>query len=267
MNQPNDQSADQPTSSGPAPAFVVEMLESLEVHVDEGQLVQLACYLDMLYETNKQINLTAISDIDSAWRLHIVDSLTLLPFVDHLIAQVAQSAGENAANQYVHIADLGSGGGLPAIPLAIARHTHRYTLIEATGKKAAFLERVAAELALQHVSVVNDRAENVGQTAEHRQKYDIVTCRATGPMNVLLELALPLLKTGGTLLAMKGPKADAELAVCGDALDTLGAGDVNVFEAYPEGSERNTVVVCVQKESPTPKTYPRRPGIPKQSPL
>jgi 16S rRNA (guanine527-N7)-methyltransferase len=257
----------QPTPQQNVPAFVVEALQALDVHVDEGQLAQLSQYLEMLYEANQQMNLTAISDIESAWRLHIIDSLTLLPFVDHLMKQIAETHAEQSPDHGVRIADIGSGGGLPAIPLAITRRAHRFTLIEATGKKAGFLERVAANLALQHVSVCNDRAENIGQSKDHRQTYDIVTCRATGPMNVLLELALPLLKTGGTLLAMKGPKADAELAVCGDALDELGAGEVDVFDAYPEGSERNTVIVCVLKDRPTPKTYPRKPGTPKQSPL
>ncbi len=270
MNTSPNQPESKQSHAEPVPAFVAANLEQLGLHLDEGQYAQLAKYLDLLLDANTKMNLTAIADRDRAWQLHIVDSLTLLPFIDHLGQQLAEMTGDGegeAPARHPRIADVGSGGGLPAIPLAITRHAATFTLIEATGKKAKFLERVAADLALQHVSVCNDRAENVGRMPEHRQKYDIVTSRATGPMNVLLELAMPLLKTGGTLLAMKGPMVDEELAKCGDALAELGAGDVQVFEAYPEGSERNTVVVCVQKDRATPRAYPRRPGTPKQQPL
>jgi 16S rRNA (guanine527-N7)-methyltransferase len=163
--------------------------------------------------------------------------------------------------------DVGSGGGLPGVPLAIARPDIKVTLLEATGKKADFLRRCVAELPLPNARVVNDRAENAGQDKTHRQAYDVVVCRAIGPMREILEYTLPLLRVGGMLLAMKGPKAEQELAEAADALDILGAGDLKVFDAWPEGADQNTVIVSILKDRPTPREYPRKPGVPRQTPL
>jgi len=117
------------------------------------------------------------------------------------------------------------------------------------------------------VAVIQDRAENVGQNPTHRQRYDIAVCRALGPMNVLAEYTLPLVKVGGRLLAMKGPSVEQELEAATDALATLGGGDLAVINAYPDSFEQDTVIVSVVKERPTPGNYPRLPGVPKQSPL
>lgn len=237
-----------------APDFVREELAKLGIEMPGDALATLAKYLALLLEANEQFNLTAIRDPDAAWRRHIIDSLTALPGLDRL-------------NAGATLIDVGSGGGLPGIPLAVARQELQVTLLESTGKKAAFLKRCVAEIPLPNVKVVQDRAETVGQDRAHRQTYDAVVCRAIGPLREVLEYTLPLAKVGGTVLAMKGPKAEQELDEAGDAIDALGGGEIQVFEAYPEGSEQNTVIVVVAKERPTPKTYPRRPGVPRQAPL
>ena len=151
------------------------------------------------------------------------------------------------------------------MPLAIVLPALRFTLIEATGKKARFIEQAAATL--DNVNVVAQRAEDVGQDAHHRQQYDAAICRAVGPMRELLEYTLPLVKVGGILLAMKGPSVEDELELAGDALQTLGGGDVQLIDAYPDGFDIRTVIVGVVKARSTPKDYPRRPGVPRQDPL
>lgn len=236
------------------PDFVREDLSRLEIPLAEPILQQLARYLDLLLETNEKFNLTAIRDRDQAWRRHIIDSLTLLPF----IADVP--AGARAV-------DVGSGGGLPGIPMAIARPDLLVTLIEATGKKAAFLQRCATELPLPQTRVIHERAEKIGQLPQHRQQYDVALCRAIGPMTELLEYTLPLLKLEGILLAMKGPSVADELEAAADAMAILGAGEMQVIDAYPEGFGQNTVIVQMVKERPTPKQYPRLPGTARQDPL
>lgn len=225
-------------------------LETLGMSLSDHELSMLGRYLDLLLETNRQFNLTAVREPGEAWLRHVLDSLSVLP---HL--------GE--ARRAV---DVGSGGGLPGIPLAIVCPAMSFTLIEATGKKARFLSDTVGALGLDNVTVVADRAEAVGQQPRHRQRYDVAVARAIGPMRVMLEYTLPLVHAEGRVLAMKGPKVEAELDEAGDALMTLGGGAVELYEALP-GLDNDLVIVEVHKAGPTPRQYPRRPGEPKARPL
>lgn len=229
-------------------------LSRLDLVIPEPALETLARYVALFIETNQKFNLSATKSAEEFWPRHVLDSLTVLPGLDDL--------PDGAA-----VVDVGSGGGLPGIPLAIARPNLRFTLLEATGKKARFLEQCAADLGLANVRVVNDRAETAGQDARWRQTFDAAVTRAVGPMNVLLELTLPLVCVGGRLLAMKGPSLEQELAACGEALEVLGAGEVAVVDAYPESFDLGTVIAVVEKARSTPRGYPRLPGMPKQAPL
>lgn len=233
------------------PDFVPGDLARLGLTLTEAELGALEQYLDLLLDENQRVNLTGIRDREEAWRRHIIDSLTLYPGLADL----------------PNVVDVGSGGGMPGLILAATMPHHRFTLIEATGKKARFIERAASSLGLSNVRVIADRAETVGGQPAHRQHYDAAICRAVGPMRELLEYTLPLVKVGGVVLAMKGPRVEAELQDAGDALQTLGGGDVQVVDAYPDGFDVSTVIVIVVKDQPTPKLYPRRPGVPRQEPL
>lgn len=214
----------------------------------EGPLgARIARFLERLLETNRAFNLTAITDLDAAWRRHALDSLSLLP-----------SLAADASLQ--RIVDVGSGGGLPGLPLALALPERSFTLLEATGKKAAFLAEVSRELGLRNVAVVNERAENFGRGAG-RAAFDAATARALSRMPVLLELTLPLLRVGGVCLALKGEQAPAEIEEARRALALLG-GEVREARRTPTGT-----LVIVDKPRPTPPRYPRRAGEPKRSPL
>ena len=236
------------------PSFVRSDLVRLGVSLDAAALDRLARYLDHMLDANRHVNLTAVRDAEQAWRRHIIDSLTVLPGLDHLPPGA-------------RVVDVGSGGGLPGVPIAIALPKLSVTLIEATGKKIRFLENCRQSLTLDNLTVVQGRAETLGQNPAHRARYDVATCRAIGPMNVLLEYLLPLVKTGGRVLAMKGPSVANELDQAADALAILGAGEIEVYQAYPEGFNIDTVIVCITKHAATPGKYPRLPGVPKQSPL
>ncbi|MCG8617215.1 MAG: 16S rRNA (guanine(527)-N(7))-methyltransferase RsmG [Desulfobacterales bacterium] len=222
----------------------------LGLELEAAERDRLAAYLELLLETNKRFNLTAIKDPAEAWQRHILDSLSLLPFV-------AESRS---------VIDVGSGGGLPGIPLACVLPELPITLVEATGKKARFLATCASELGLGRVEVVTDRAETAGQGIKWRGRYDVAVARAVGPLNVLLELTMPFVRVGGRVLAMKGRRLDEELRDAGDALMVLGQGEIEVYEALP-GLERDAVIVEVAKRAATPKQYPRRPGELKTNPL
>jgi 16S rRNA (guanine527-N7)-methyltransferase len=178
----------------------------------------------------------------------IADSLVLL---EHL--------GEAAK-----VVDVGSGGGLPGLPLKIARPALSLTLVEADQAKAAFLVRACAALGLRDVEVLARRAEDVGRDPLYRESFDAAVARALAPMPVLAELCLPLVRVGGRLLAQKTAREDLERAA--NAIETLG-GALNRVVAAPSDARRAGTVVIVDKLRTTPATYPRRPGVPARKPL
>jgi 16S rRNA (guanine527-N7)-methyltransferase len=164
----------------------------------------------------------------------------------------------------VRVVDVGSGGGLPGLPLKIARPDLAVTLIEADQSKAAFLVQACASLGLRNVDVVARRAEEVGRDPEYRENFDLAVARALAPMPVLAELCLPLVRVGGRLLAQKTEQEDLDAAR--HAIETLG-GSLVGSAAAPSGARRRGTVVVVEKVRPTPDVYPRRPGVPSRKPL
>ena len=225
----------------------LQAAESLAIVFEPGDLDRLSRYLALLLEANTRFNLTAITDPQQAWMRHMLDALTLLPPI--------------ASAQAAQVADIGSGGGVPAIPLAIVLPDVQFTLIESTGKKASFLRDAAADLALKNVTVLSERAESLGQDPGHRERYDIVTARAVGRLNVLLELTVPLAAVGGHVLAIKGEKAAEEIAEARQALHRLHCSVVNTTRT-PTGT-----IITIEKSRKTPRIHPRRPGEPKRAPL
>lgn len=157
------------------------------------------------------------------------------------------------------LVDVGSGGGMPGIPLKIARPDLRVTLVESDRRKAAFLVHAAAQLDLD-VEVVAERAETAAR-GPLRESFDAAACRALAAMPVLAELCLPFVRVGGRLLAMKGQVEDAA-----PALAALGGGPAEVAPAPTSARDRGVVVV-VRKVAPTPDAYPRRPGLPGRRPI
>jgi 16S rRNA (guanine527-N7)-methyltransferase len=162
------------------------------------------------------------------------------------------------------VVDVGSGAGLPGLPLKIARPDLRVTLIESDGRKAAFLVRACAELRLKDVDVVARRAEDAGGDARYREAFDVAVARAVAPLPVLVELCLPLVRVGGRLLAQKTDAEDVPAAA--RAIDLLGGAPPTVAKT-PSAARRGGTVVIVEKIGTTPEGYPRRPGMPARKPL
>jgi 16S rRNA (guanine527-N7)-methyltransferase len=165
----------------------------------------------------------------------------------------------------LRVVDVGSGGGLPGLPLKIARPELRLTLLEANLRKAAFLVQAVARLGLDGVEVVAERAETAGRDPRYREAFDFALARALAPMPVLVELCLPLVAVGGRLLAMK-TAATAEASAAEPAIRRLGGELVEIGAATSEARSLGQVVV-VAKVAPTPAEFPRRPGLPGRRPL
>ncbi|MDQ2854323.1 MAG: 16S rRNA (guanine(527)-N(7))-methyltransferase RsmG [Chloroflexota bacterium] len=211
-------------------------------------------FLELLLEANQRHNLTRLTAPDDVARLHLMDALAALPILDRL---------------HPHDAiDLGSGGGLPALPLAMARPDVEWTLVDSVGKKAAALRDFAGALDLRNVTVLAERAEVLGQDARHRERHALVTARACAPLPVLAELALPLLAIGGSLVAWKGPlrEGDEELQRGRVAIARLGGGGLQIVDPGLPALGGHRFVV-VPKERATPSGFPRRPGQPARRPL
>ena len=183
-------------------------------------------------------------------RALIEDSLVLLDFLP---------AGP------LRVIDVGSGGGLPGLPLRLARADLQLTLLEANQRKAAFLVQAAATLQLRDVVVVASRAEEAAHDSRHRESYDFALARAVAALPVLAELCLPFVAVGGRLLAMK-TDATREVAAAEGAIRRLGGELVEIGAAASEARSLGQVVV-IAKRRPTPPEYPRRPGVPGRRPL
>jgi 16S rRNA (guanine527-N7)-methyltransferase len=243
------------------PAGWVERVDALGVSFAPGELEKLGTYLGLLLDANTRMNLTAIRDANDAWEKHIFDALTIVP----VLAELPEGGAGS------EVVDVGTGGGIPGLVLACVMPQARFTLVDATGKKCEFVREAAATLGLTNVTVLQDRAERMGQdrgektgsgrVGGHRGHYDAVVSRAVGRLATLLELTVPLAKVGGLIVLTKGQKADEELAEAKQTLHMLHAAHAGTVDT-PTGR-----LVVIEKLRDTPKMYPRGDGEPKRSPL
>ncbi|CAM3754927.1 16S rRNA (guanine(527)-N(7))-methyltransferase RsmG [Polynucleobacter antarcticus] len=184
-------------------------VEGLGLDLTPENLANLELFLQEMHRWNRVHNLTAIDNEQDSIRLHLIDSITVLPIMRHYLKI-----------QSPQIADLGSGGGLPAIPIAILQPSWHLTLIEAVRKKTAFLQHIRGKLGLKNIEVLSERAEAVAKARPGQ--FDAVISRAFSSLTQFLDLSLPLLRPGGLVFAMKGKRADEELkAVCIDSWQLL----------------------------------------------
>ena len=207
-------------------------------------------YGELLVETNKVMNLTAITDPEEIASLHFLDSAALLTLEDFRNKSVV---------------DVGTGAGFPGLPLRILEPTIRLTLLDSLGKRIQFLNRVCQELDLTDVACVHGRAEEFA--AEHRESFDLAVSRAVAALPVLCELCLPLVRPGGKFLAMKSVDSDQELAAAGHAIEILGGAVSGVRDYAIPGTEVRHRLILVEKVKKTPEKYPRIFAKIKKNPL
>ena len=225
-------------------------LDRLGLTYPPDAVERLALYGDRLLEKNQVMNLTAITDPCEVARLHFLDSASLLP------------------SKTLHgrkVIDVGTGGGFPGLVLKILDPSIRLTLLDSLGKRIDFLKEVCSQLGLARVDCVHARAEEYA--AGHRQQYDIAASRAVANLNVLCELALPLVKVGGQFLAMKSVSSDDEIAGARGAIGQLGGRIADIRDyTVPETEVRHRLVI-VEKVKDTPAIYPRSFARIKKAPL
>lgn len=224
----------------------------LDIEVSRAQLRAMALYVVRLVAGLNQARLTGESSIEGLFNKQIFDSLYLLKLIDFGTGR--------------RILDLGSGGGLPGIPLHIVSPGNYTVLLDSNKKKTTFLNNTVKALALQNIDIINGRAEEYGHIKEHRAGYDFVVSKAVAEMNVLVEYALPFLKTQGMAILFKGPRGDQELKKAERAIKACGGVfQQKYFYRLPGGEERYLYLIIKKEE--TPQKYPRRTGVPTRNPL
>ena len=224
----------------------------LSTTLQPGFLDAVEAYVALLLGANERLNLTRIVEPLEVARLHLLDALAVLPLIDRLSPRRAL--------------DLGSGGGVPGIVLALARPDIAWTLVDSVRKKCDAMLGFVASLGLKNAAVVAERAEILGRDGSHREQHDLVTARACASLPVLAELALPLIRVGGSLVAWKGAMLDEELRAGRAAAALLGAGEVEVHPTSVASLGQHRFVV-IPKEGLAPEAYPRRAGEPARRPL
>jgi 16S rRNA (guanine527-N7)-methyltransferase len=207
-------------------------------------------YIRELLDGNKTQNLISRQATEVEIRDHIKDSESL--------REVVELNG-------IRVLDMGSGQGLPAIPLAIRETDSRFVLVESDLKKSQFLQGLVSELELDNVTVIRSRIEDLGQNSDYRNQFDMVTCRAVAGLPTILEWGLPFLKIGGVLVAWKGVRALEEIDDSEKTLDILG-GVVQKVKKYKIG-DRERSLVFISKEKECPARYPRKGGMAKKRPI
>ena len=224
---------------------LLEGARSLGLELTEEQLRAFQIYYEELIAWNERFNLTAITDYEGVQIKHFLDSLTCLLAV--------QSPGEAI--------DVGTGAGFPGLPLKIVRPELRLTLLEARGKKVAFLEHLIERLGLKGVRAIKGRAEELGRDQAHRERYDLALARALAKFPTLLEYTLPFCRIGGLVVAQRGTAARREVEEAAWAISVLGGRLRRILTLRLLGLEEPRHLVVIEKVAPTPGRYPRRPGM------
>ncbi len=206
---------------------------------------------ELILDWNQRINVTAITDPVEFYNKNVLDSLELV--------------GHGELESAKRVMDLGTGGGFPGLPLAIACPDKEFVLVDSVAKKLKVVRSVADELGLKNVTVVHARAEELAADPEFRENFDLVVSRAVANMSTLSEYCLPFVKAGGNFVAYKTMSAAEEIEAAANAVKKLGGAPAEI-RPY-SGSESGHCFAVVRKISATPKAYPRKGGQPRKSPL
>jgi len=236
-------------------SILAEGARELGLDLTRNQLEQFERFQDVLVDWAERVSLTSVKDTEGIQRRHFLESAALVAVLgEHGISLKDKS-----------LIDVGSGTGVPGLPLKIIEPSLQLTLVEAKQRKSEYLQALLPELGLDDVVVLTRRAEEAGHDPRQREQYDFAVAKALAPLRTLLELTLPFVRMGGIVLAPKGKEAEQEVKEARMALETL-KGSVRAIEALPL-AEPPQKVVLIDKDLPVPERFPRRPGMPAKRPL
>lgn len=231
---------------------IAPLCSEFGIVLDDAKIKKLNLYGNLLLEWNEKINLTAITNPDDVLIKHFYDCIL---FFKHNEVPVGAS-----------LIDVGTGAGFPGLVLKIVREDLNVTLLDSLNKRITFLNDVIEKCELKGIKAIHSRAEDGGKNPAYREKYDIACARAVANMPVLMEYCTPFVKVGGRFIAMKGPSANEEVALCDNAIKVLKMEKPQIIcETLPNNDPRTFVIF--KKISQTPPKYPRNSGNISKQPL
>ncbi|MDO4977391.1 MAG: 16S rRNA (guanine(527)-N(7))-methyltransferase RsmG [Eubacteriales bacterium] len=234
-------------------AKLKEQTAQLGIELSDLQLQQFDRFYQMMVETNKHMNLTAITEEDEVISKHLVDSLSCCKVMD--MSKVGS------------IIDMGTGAGFPGIPLKIAYPDIEFVLMDSLQKRIRFLDGVIEELGLEKIEAVHGRAEDLARRKEYRANFDLCVSRAVANLSTLSEYCIPFVKVNGYFVSYKAQKGMEELEQAANCLKVLGCKVEDSHKFTLEGDDSERLLLKIKKCKGTPKVYPRKAGVPSKNPL
>ena len=230
----------------------------LDIELSESEVSSFIKYANILKETNKVMNLTAIMDDEGIAVKHFVDSCFILK---------ADICNKNDNNYQKSVIDVGTGAGFPGIPMAILQKNWNFTLTDSLNKRIMFLQKVVDELSLNNVKLVHSRAEDLGHNKSYREKYDIAVARGVTKLNSLFEYLSPFVKKDGIFLLHKLSNIDEEMIEANNSMKLLNVEYLKKYNYSLIETEPERAIFEFRKTNVLKNIYPRKAGMPTKSPL
>lgn len=228
-------------------------LEQLKLTLNEQQISQFLMFYEKLTEWNSFMNLTTVTKFDEVFLKHFADSLSIVNGID--------------MSEIVTMIDVGTGAGFPGIPLKIAFPHLKVTLLDSLGKRVKFLNEVITVLKLEEIRAVHGRAEDFAKDPKYREKYDLCVSRAVANLSSLSEYCLPYVKKEGTFVSYKAKDAEDEATKAQKAIHVMGGELIKILNFQLPESDINRSLIIIEKKRYTPKSYPRKAGLPGKDPI
>lgn len=231
----------------------IQGIKKLGLEITSYQEEQFFKYYEMLVETNKVMNLTAITELDEVIVKHFIDSLLITKSID--------------MNKIESLIDVGTGAGFPGIPIKIMFPHIKVTLLDSLNKRLKFLNSVIEELKLDKIETVHGRAEDLGHNKDYREKIDLCVSRAVANLSTLSEYCMPFIKIGGKFVSYKSSISSEEIYESGKAIEVLGGELISKETLELPCSDMERTMVVIKKIKPISKKYPRKAGVPSKEPI
>ncbi len=232
--------------------YLRNMTRLRDLSLTDEMINRFSIFYEMLIETNKSLNLTAITEMKEVVLKHFIDSIMVSKYFDF-------SKGS--------VIDVGTGAGFPGIPLAILFPNTEFVLLDSLKKRLHFIDQVLEQCGMNHVTLIHGRAEDYGRDEKYRERFDYCVSRAVASLPVLLELCTPFVKVGGNFISYKSDKLEDELQQSKNALSILKCSLNQEIPYQIPDTDYSRVLATFDKKSKLGKKYPRQAGKPKKSPL